>query len=265
MQTAKKPIVAIARLQGQFDSLAALDDALWSTIASRSQTQYRIVRLDPVEGPCDSTCAIASAKWQGAKLVVLSRMIRSLNGYYINTTIVLVEDGRTVRELGSSFLSDASQLLSGTRQVASDTANVLFPPTVDGSWGSMSQERTNLKYEDYRERNMDSPDYKAFESKRNMGVTLFLIGIVCDSVGGGLLGAGIAGGTTGLIVSGGIVEAFGVVLFFGGLGQWIANQIRMNKIERGIPLSHRLRLDGLSPLVASRDGAAPGLNAAFSF
>ena len=39
----------------------------------------------------------------------------------------------------------------------------------------------------------------------------------------------------------------------------------MNKIERGIPLSRGLRLEGLSPMVASREGAAPGLSAEFEF
>jgi len=39
----------------------------------------------------------------------------------------------------------------------------------------------------------------------------------------------------------------------------------MNKLERGIPLGRSLRLDGLAPIVASRDSGAPGLSARFSF
>ena len=279
-----KPIVAIARLQDELDpaltqeSLAALDETLWTTISGRAQTRYDIVRLKPTGAPCDATCAVVEARALGARFVVWSAVGRSQSGLYVNTAIVQVEDGRTLRMTRSSFLTNPELLPAGARQAASETANILFPaahydpgarrapaPRRNDSWGSMSPEQFGAAYEEFREQNVQSPDYGHYKSKRDGGIGLFVLGIVMDSLGGGLIGAGLSNGSTGLVVAGGISEGLGVIFFFGGLGGWITNQIRMNKIERGIPLSRGLRLEGLSPMVASREGAAPGLSAEFEF
>ena len=68
-----------------------------------------------------------------------------------------------------------------------------------------------------------------------------------------------------LLITGGIVAGVGTILFWTGLATWISNQIHMNKAERGLPVSRGLRLEGLSPIVASRERGVPGLSATFSF
>jgi hypothetical protein len=118
---------------------------------------------------------------------------------------------------------------------------------------------------EYRQKTLESPAFARARSRRNAGVALFVFGTVFDIVGTGLLGAGFPANNNSLVVSGYVIGGAGVIMFFSGIGLWVANQIRMNKIERGVPLGRSLRLDGLAPIVASRDLGAPGLSARFSF
>jgi hypothetical protein len=280
-QVEEKPIVAIAPLQDHLypalapESLAVLDGTLWSTISSCLQARYDLIRLTAAAASCDSACAIQSAKESAARFVIVTAMQQSPEGYHVVAAALLVDDRLPVHTSSSGFFSEPSQLPTGIRDVTVDVAQALYPKlacrtkaslSADGNdFGQTTPARGRAAYEGYRAANMSSPQYARARSRRNGGVGVFILSIAFDAAGGGLLGAGVSSGEESLIITGAALEGAGVIFFFAGLGAWVANQIRMNKIERGIPLSRSLRLEGLSPIVASREGVATGLDAVFAF
>jgi hypothetical protein len=276
----KKPIIAIAHLENAVPNLQdpdlfyELDDALYSAIAGLGQTRYQIGRLPIPEGPCHLPCAVGAAKAAGASYVLWSAIEREGDRVRIVASLASASTGSSVRDSRSMWVTELRELKHGADQVSRDMVGVLVMSTTpvsqsrSGTWtpGVAGKEADVAgAMAAYRQKTIDSLEFAKARSQRNAGVALFILGIVLDSVGGGLVGAGLPSGNTGLVVGGAVASGAGAIMFFSGLGVWVSNQIRMNKMERGIPLARSLRLDGLSPIVASRDFGAPGLSARFSF
>jgi TolB-like protein len=271
---AKKPIIAVARLNDAVprlqdqDLFLALDDALYSAIAGQRQTRFRINRLEPTEDACPLTCALERAKASGAMYVLWSAIEREGDRVRIVASLAATENGWSLKNSRSFWFAEIRQLRNGVDRVAAEIMGALFGSSVrpNRQW-SQPAGRSDIAetVAEYREQALESPAYAEARSARNAGVTLFILGVLLDAVGGGLIGAGQPADNTGLVATGYVLGGVGVLMFVSGLAIWVSNHVRMNKIERGIPLGRQLRLDGLAPIVASRDLGAPGLSARFSF
>jgi len=278
-------IIAVARLQDTglpsigSERLERLDDIVWSEIESRKQTRYELFRLAQRDTPCNRECAMEEARRAGARYLVWAA-VRDPRADAVVVAFVISMDG------GDVFLtktSGSTDLDLGVSAVAVQVSNALFPSKADGrgpktgtaavdmaSTGDTMSRASQVDAErDRRERNSTSTAYIAKKHRRNAGIGTFVAGTILAGTGGALWGAGASMGSDAggmmLVIAGVVLGGVGTITFFSGLGLWISNQVKMNKIERGIPLSRRLKLEGLSPVVASREGAAPGLSAAFSF
>lgn len=275
-----KPILAVAHLVDAVPGLQdgnlffSLDDALYSAVAGLHQSRFRIGRLPRSEGPCQKQCAIDAAKSAGAMYVVTSAIEREGDRLRVVASISSVSNGWSVLDTRSMWVTELPQLRHGVDQITREITIFLVkssqpagrPRAVAwGASGTQSAADVAGAMAAYRQKTLDSPEYAEARTQRNGGIVLFVLGFIIDSVGVGLLEGGLVVGSTALVVSGAIAEGVGTIMFFTGLGVWVSNQIRMNKIERGIPLGRSLRLEGLSPIVASRGAGAPGLSARFSF
>ena len=274
-----RPIIAVAHLENAGPALhpelfSMLDDAMYTAIAGIGQTRYQIGRLAVQDDRCDLECAVAVAKAAGATYVLWSAVEREADQMRIAATLASTSTGASIRAPRSVWVTEFRLLKLGVDQVSREIAGMLIrssTPAVQ-QYGAASNPGTGDNADDvaramaaYRQKTLESPAYTQARSNRNTGVALFVIGFVLDSVGVGLIGAGQPVGNQALVISGYVIGGVGTIMFFTGLGVWVSNQIRMNKLERGIPLGRSLRLDGLAPIVASRDSGAPGLSARSSF
>jgi hypothetical protein len=247
---------------------------MYSAIASANQKRYQIGRLGLSESPCHLICAVEKAKTAGADYVLWSAIERDGAEMRIVASLVSVISGGSIQDSRSVWVSELGKLQQAASRVSGEIAGVLVgkPSPVQAQanpgWnreGWANADDVARSMEAYRQKALGSPEYDRAHSHRNGGVALFILGFILDSAGGGLIGAGLPLGNTALVVAGGIMSGVGTIMFFTGIGVWASNQIRMNKIERGIPLSRSLRLEGLAPIVAAGDRGAPGLSARFAF
>jgi hypothetical protein len=250
-----------------------LDTSFVDAIAAHPSAPYSTIRLASASDPCDRPCRTASARRDGAAYLVVPEIRQFAGAYVVSIEIVRASDGTSVRTLQSAAAAAPADLLEAAKRAADDVAAAIeqaeglpaapltapnTAPTWTGAQPQMGVMRAGMSA-------FESPEVARYRSNRNAGVAVFVIGILLQGVGGGLWGAGEVMGEEAMYYSGIGIAAFGDVLFWAGLGGWIVNQVRMNKVERGIPLSRGLRLEGLAPIVASRDGGFFGWSASMSF
>ena len=238
------------------------------------QARFEIGRLGLPQGPCHIRCAVEMARSAGATYTLWSAIERTGGELRVVTSLMSVISGQSIHDSRSMWVNETRQLKLGVDQVSREIAGMLVRSSKPVSGPSYSSWNTGAGSNPadvagamavYRQKTLDSPEYADARSGRNGGGAPFIPGFIPDSVGGGLIGAGLPLGNTTLVVAGGIVSGVGTIMFFTGLGVWVANQIKMNKLERGIPLGRSLRLDGLASIVAGGDRGAPGLSARFVF
>jgi TolB-like protein len=295
-QSEPKKIVAVARFEDRDGAVqdaaivVTLDTTLWSTLAGRKQSRFDVVRLDPPSPDgCGLRCALDAARAAGAVFLVRGEAQRVEDKLLATIEIVSVQTGAVMQSHRSELVTEAAFIVETTADAIRRAADSLFeaqvsqaaqkpavvatpsgltvsPPGAAAGTGDVGNAGDVARaMVEYRQKTLESPAFARARSRRNAGVALFVFGTIFDVVGGGLIGAGQPARKQGLVISGYVIGGTGVIMFFSGIGVWVSNQIRMNKMERGIPLGRSLRLDGLAPIVASHDLGAPGLSARFSF
>jgi hypothetical protein len=250
-----------------------LDATFADAIGGQPGAAYSTVRLALPGGPCDLRCRTASARRDGAAYLVSAELRKFAGAYIISINVIRASDDTAVRALQSAAVAAPSDLLAAAKRVAAEVAAAIAQaeglpssqPVTAAAAPTWTGTATHPGAATRTTPISGLPGVDAYRSSRNSGVAMFVIGIIVQGVGGGLLGAGGAIGSDELFWSGIGVVAFGDVLFWAGLAVWVTNQVRMNKVERGIPLGRSLRLEGLAPVVASQGRGAPGLSAQWSF
>ena len=276
-----KPLIVVAEMEDASTPLpepgllTELDERLYSAIKGAKQKRFRIGRFAEQESACDRECALEAAAAAGAMFVVFSAVERSGDQLRVVADVLSVANGWTIVDARSMWVDSPDRLRIAVEQVALDVVVFLVQsarpaaagraaPIRDAGSDATPAERAAAERA-FRQANIGTTAYARAREKRNTGRALFVLGLVFESVGPGLIVAGAFAESTPLMIVGAVTAATGTIFFWTGLGLWIGNQIRMSRIERGIAVSPRLRLDGLSPVVATREGGALGLTARFVF
>jgi hypothetical protein len=250
-----------------------LDSALRAGISEHPDAHFAVVALPAAQQPCDRACDASRARMSRARYLV-SGEIRVFAGAYLATIeITDAADGRTVRTLQTDAVATPAALLGALKATAGEVGAALVsllqpPPAVRGATAAaspVSAAVTRPPQAFAAAPVRDDEAYAQHHSRRNAGIGVFVVGIILSIPAGVFIG----------LASGGLDEMYyavgiplGVIadaMFFTGIGVWVSNQVKMNKAEKGIPVGRSLRLEGLSPVVASERAVAPGLGARFSF
>jgi hypothetical protein len=245
-----------------------IDSALEAALSGGQGTGSASIRLPSSGEPCDRGCELVRARGAGARFLVAAETRLFAGAYLATIDIVRVADGGTARTLQTDPVAEPVALLGALKRSAAELRTALDallghePSTPAASSAPVPRlPASSARPVDVAASDAQAVDFdriQTYRSRRAAGVVFFVLGVLTTVAGGVVLGVGE-------FEAGISIAVAGDLMWIPGLVAMTVNSVRVHKLENGMPLGSSLRLEGLSPVVASRERAAPGLVAAFSF